>query len=183
MSFILSSPDLFDSPHTLSDREKAEPYFVFWLTFSECPLWRYKDYLYDALEACCTTDDAPFEQKEIRKNAFGLTFEIIKCLEAAKLLYDRIGKPSDPTAPKITIFQGTTEKHFTDKYSDIDSLPFAQLEAAHAYFARRMNYHYDKASEMVEMMSRCINRMTSDTGRPRSLSINKLNGRWVRKTK
>jgi hypothetical protein len=150
MSIASLAREFIDQPYFLLDREKADPTFVFEYTFTVHDLLELKEFLWDALECCLTSNDAPFDAPEGRKKAILYAFTIRKCLEATKLTLDRhrekMAQPI-PDDPAI-------------KYKDIDSLTAYDLCVAHEYYIGRLNYFNTQVLNTSELIRKIIVRIS-----------------------
>ncbi len=153
---------MFDQIHLLFDDEKADPDLVFQAIFRETKLSVLKDFLWDSLETCLTSDLAPFDEPEGRRNAMTYTHYIMKCLEAGRRIVDQ------RTERKIEL----VARDPAVKYKDIDSLSHYDLSAAHEFYGDRVRYFYQKASEMADAQIRIANRLAVITSEQSNI-INK----------
>jgi hypothetical protein len=97
MSIFQFPPEILDQVLLLSGEEKADPQLVLEQFFQDAHLHEYKSFLFDALEACLTTEEPPFENYIERSNAMFHAHCIMKCLEAVKIMVDRAkGTPTKP---------------------------------------------------------------------------------------
>ena len=86
MSYIMSHPDLFNTPVLLTSEERLKPSIIFQEIFRDHSLFEFKDFLLDVLETCFTSDRYPFCKPENRADFFVYKFCIEKCLEAANIM-------------------------------------------------------------------------------------------------
>jgi hypothetical protein len=141
------APGFFDQVHLLLDTEKEDIDAFFKDVFIDHKLWEFKDFLWDALETCLSSNDAPFESADVRKDAIFQMFIVVKCLEAGKLIADRSNKKE-----KKPVAQDPAEK-----YKNIDSLTPEELKEAHRYFGEQISVgttYYGKVTDRIIQVSR-----------------------------
>jgi len=149
MSMAHLAPDLFDQVHLLLDHEKADPESFFESVFIDHRLYELKDFLWDALDTCLTSDDAPFEDAGIRKDAVNYMHVVIQCLEAGKLIAVR-------SKEKL---QSSISQEPAEKYKNIDSLSYDELKAAHQYFSEQISLYSQIKSVATNCYSKVIDRI------------------------
>ena len=149
MSMAHLAPELFDQVHLLLDRDKADPESFFESVFIDHRLYELKDFLWDALDTCLTSDDAPFEDAGIRKDAVNYIHVVIQCLEAGKLIASR---------PKEKV-KNSAGHDPAEKYKDIESLSHEELRAAHRYFSDQISQFSQFTSMATNCYSRVIDRI------------------------
>jgi len=146
MSIAHLAPELFDQVHLLLDRDKADLESFFESVFIDHRLYELKDFLWDALNTCLTSDDVPFEDAGIRKDAVNYMNVVIQCLEAGKLIADRSKEKA-----KNSVAQDPAEK-----YRNIESLSREELIDAQSYYAKQSAYYSSLSREALDYYCRTI---------------------------
>jgi len=148
MSIVNYRPGHFETSHLLLDHELADPPSVFDNLFIDFRLWEFKDYLWDAQEVCMLTDIPPFHEIQGREECLIYTLNIMKCLEAAKLIVDqrKAALKLDANDPSV-------------KFRDINSLTVFELAAATEYYGDRITYHKEKLDEIGQHLTLITERL------------------------
>jgi len=92
MSHFHAHPDLFNLPILLTEEEKQNPSVVLTRFCNDYSLFELRDYHWNQLETCLTTDNTSFSEPEQRADLLYRYQQLEKVLEAIFLLF----KPSTP---------------------------------------------------------------------------------------